>query len=85
MCVRIDKEMTGQLLRNRGDLEQWSTYKRFEVLPVLTVSSKRVEVRRVDEYFFLSGLFCRHRIYMEWTTLVLGISINLVNGTQHRA
>jgi hypothetical protein len=34
-----------------------------QALPVLSVSSERVEARRIeDEYFFLTGLFCGHRI-----------------------
>jgi hypothetical protein len=59
-------------------------YKRFEGLPVLIVSSKRVEVRGIETEYS-TGLLCGHRISMEWTTLVLGISTNSFTRTLQKS
>ena len=58
--------------------------KRFEALPILTVSRKRVEARGiVAECFVLTGPPYGQKIWVKRTTLVLAITANSFNGTLH--
>ena len=59
--------------------------KRFEALPILTVSRKRVEEAWgiVAECFGLTGPPYGQKIWVKRTTLVLAITANSFNGTLH--
>lgn len=64
--------------------------KRLEALPVLTVSSKRAEARRIavqqgSEFFSLTDLFRKHWIWKEGMTLIFGISTDYFNNALHQA